>query len=77
MYQNDPRWIINLSFFSALGSAFSYVSEPFSYPFHPGDADAFYSYMTTKLTLTGHWFLDYELYFWSTLYIFLSFQCIR
>ena len=23
----------------------------------------FYSYMTTKLTPTGHWLLDYELYF--------------
>lgn len=72
MYQNDPWWIINLSFFlfffPALGLAFLYVSEPFPYPFHPGDADTFYYYMTTKLTPTDHWFLDHELYF-GVLYI--------
>ena len=64
----DHQLVFFFPFFSALGSAFSYVSEPFPYPFHPGDADAFYSYMTTKLTPTGHWLLDYELYF-GILYI--------
>lgn len=57
-----------LFFFPALGLAFLYVSEPFPYPFHPGDADTFYYYMTTKLTPTDHWFLDHELYF-GVLYI--------
>lgn len=64
----DYQLVFFFSPFSALGSAFSYVSEPIPYPFHPGDADAFYSYMTTKLTPTGHWLLDYELYF-GVLYI--------